>query len=345
MTIKLQVLDKKYMYDKVIKDFDTKDGKWLIEQYGAAVLMGMDIGGQWSDNMVVSKLYQNSISDVSLAMNAAYASFLSGEGSTTIKKALETEKSIMSRQVQVTGGDPRFPPNSIEEWQASVKDSPALVNFTSDGLVWIWDLFEEHADKLKKGFDEYIAEKSLKYEKKMLIQCQAVEGYKYSSDAGSGAKRNLDLYKPTTSASQKYVGVNGNSNAAIVVSEILPKYGALAPPTGWQQVWNDRGSGEHLDYSCWLPIPPPNYVALGVYCRFRVNGHYPPTPEEVEGFVVVHQSFVKVCFDFKDADVWNDHGTGADFNLTLVRLPHDALWPITNDPIGGILPTKYTFNI
>ena len=83
-------------------------------------------------------------------------------------------------------------------------------------------------------------------------------------------------------------------------------------------------------------------MALGVYCRFRVSGQGSPSDEEAEGMVVVHKSLVKET-DLETNEVWKDAGSKASYDLTLGRLPHDALWPShTTDPQAGILPTKYT---
>ena len=75
-TWKLQTTATEYMYPEVLKDCETQDGKWLIEKYGGCVVMGMDIGGRWLDNLVVSKLFERSTTDVSVAMEAAYGSFV-----------------------------------------------------------------------------------------------------------------------------------------------------------------------------------------------------------------------------------------------------------------------------
>ena len=71
-TWKLQTNSTKYMYPEVLKDFKTMDGEWLIENYGGCVVMGMDIGGRWNDNLVVSKLFEKSTENVAIAMEAAY---------------------------------------------------------------------------------------------------------------------------------------------------------------------------------------------------------------------------------------------------------------------------------
>ena len=216
------------------------------------------------------------------------------------------------------------------------------MDFTPDGLVPIWDLFPEHADKLKKGFHDLYTQKcELKIPKKNLVECSIVEGYKYGSDAGSHAHRDLNLYR-LDAKTHKYVGVDGNCNKILVIRERSDKYGAVRKPDGWHEVWTDKGGKSDRDYSCWLPKAPPGFVALGIYCRFGVDNHNPPTEEEAKGIVVVSESLVQMtCLE--DRDVWSDAGTGADYDLTLGRLPHKALWPArTTDPHAGQLPSMYT---
>ena len=347
-TWKLQTMSQEYMYPEVLEDFKTRDGKWLIEQYGAGVVMGMDIGGQWSDNYSVSKLYENSTFKVAASMETAYGSFVSGHGSTEISDAAKNEESIASRRVNVTGGDPKYTPDKIDEWKASVQDKPAFMNFTSDGLVAIWDLFPEYKDKLMTGFAEYVKENQLDIKLQNLILCETHEGLKYASNDGLKSDEDIDLYKPETSENHKYVGVNGNSNKVVMVKQLSHDYGAVCEPTKWHQVWNDKGSHRSHDHNCWIPVGPPDYVALGVFCRFGVhhdhrNPQAPPTKEETEGMVVVHKSLVQET-DFETDEVWKDQGSGASHELTLGRLPHHALWPSrTTEPSAGILPTKYTF--
>lgn len=340
-TWKLQTTSTEYMYPGVLEDFKNKDGKWLIEEYGGGVVMGMDLGGRWIDNLAVSKLYENSTSDVEVAMEAAYGGFISGHGSSEVSKAVEKEKSIANRRVNVVGGNPAFAPGKLDDWQHSVKDAPAFMDFTSDGVVMMWDLFPQYADKLKAGFDEYVKEHQLNIRPRKIIEGTYVEGFQYASDAGSGADRDLGLYKPPTADGYSYVGVNGNSNRILVLKQASDKYGALREPTGWHPVWDDRGSGNDYDYNCWMPKGPPDFLALGVYCRFRAHGQGPPSRDEAKGLVVVHKSLVQGC-NFQNDNIWSDAGTGADYDLTLGRLPDEALWPSrTTDPRAGQLPSKY----
>ena len=41
-------------------------------------------------------------------------------------------------------------------------------------------------------------------------------------------------------------------------------------------VWRDAGSNNKLDYTAWVPIPSPDYVALGCVLRFGKNNREKP---------------------------------------------------------------------
>lgn len=342
-TWKLQLNNpKKYVYPDVLDDFKTKDGKWLIKEYGGGVVIGMDVGGRWIDNLAVSKLYQNSTREVTIAMQAAYGFFVSGEGSTKVSETVKREAAIASRKVNVIGGNPQHAPGNLDEWQQSVETNLAFMNFTKDGLLMIWEIFPEYEEKLKKGFEEYVKENQLLIEKKSIIEGKFIEGKQYANDRGSGAKKNLALFRATPTDNVKYVGVNGNDNTVLVLKEVATGYGALREPIEWQPVWNDRGSKKGKQYNVWIPVGPPDFVALGVYCRFNVRNNDAPSKEEANGIVVVHKSLVEDTY-FEDEDVWNDIGSHANFDVRIGRLPHKALWPVfTNDPEAQILPSKYT---
>lgn len=334
-------MSTKYMYPEVLEDFKTKDGKWLVKNYGGGVLMGMDIGGRWSDNLTVSKLYENSTSNVAVTMQAAYGAVISGSGDTEVARVAQSEKSIANRRVNVIGGNPAYAPGKLEKWQKSVEDNLQFMDFPDDGLVMIWELFPEYEEKLKRGFDQYVREHQLSIKQSAVVRGMYVDGYKYASDARSGARKDLNLYKPSTSDGYKYIGVNGNHNKILVLKELSNKYGALREPDGWQPVWNDRGSNNRNNYNVWIPKAPPGFVALGVYCRFKVSSQDPPSGDEAKGMVVVHRSLVESC-DFEDSKVWTDAGTWSSYDLTLGRLPDQALWPArTTFPDAGALPNKY----
>lgn len=47
--------------------------------------------------------------------------------------------------------------------------------------------------------------------------------------------------------------------------------------TGWERIWNDKGSGNRKDYDIYLPTCDDcDFRALGVVCVFRNEGHGEP---------------------------------------------------------------------
>ena len=150
-----------------------------------------------------------------------------------------------------------------------------------------------------------------------------------------------------------YVGHNGNSNRVLVMKETIEGYGAIRKPIGWQHVWNNRyRTASFLFYlltyfatsytSIWIPIAPPGYVPLGVFCRIdKLNGKSPPDDEESQDIVVVHKSYVDEC-----AVSGRLYKTDESlfYKLRLSELPHNGLWmQETDDPDAGCeLPKPFT---
>ena len=127
------------------------------------------------------------------------------------------------------------------------------------------------------------------------------------NDKGSGGKHDGAFYRPKPPAGYYAVGHYGQGNygppsdGVIVVKGMEP--GTTSRPTGYTEVWTDRGSGANMDGSFWLPKPPAGYIALGLVCN---GNHSAPGLDEV---VCVRQDLVlpgKV-----GAFIWDDSGTGA----------------------------------
>ena len=300
---------------------------------------------------MVSTFYENAIDHVKEVMKQAYSKEDAGQRG-AVADAIKNTESIVSksRSVNVIGGKTSHAPGELAEWKKSVESSPAFMDFSSDGLVPIWELFPEHSDKLKKGFEDYLEEHKLNITERNIIEGKYVTNFTpCCSDKGSGAYTNLTLIKPqTTDTSWKYVGVSRNdTEKMLVVREVVSGYGALREPTStleqWQRVWSDKWSFKTKNYSCWIPKVE-GFRALGVYCRFGTSlwDHSPLSKEEAEGLVVVHKTLAKTCEEFETESVWTDSGSFAKYNLALGRLPSMVLWPFKSTfPDGKILPEKY----
>lgn len=142
-------------------------------------------------------------------------------------------------------------------------------------------------------------------------------------DKKSGGDMDGAFYNPTNipigfSSMGSYGQGNYNSpdGSVLVVKEL--ESGALAYPTGFNLVYNDKGSGADLDGSFWEPIPPKGYVAMGILC---VRGYdQPPTTS-----VVCLRSNLVVPSKVGSL-IWSDKGTGAKMD--------GSFWNVVQ--VGGI---------
>jgi len=131
------------------------------------------------------------------------------------------------------------------------------------------------------------------------------------NDKGSGSKRDGSFWTPVPSSEFSILGSFGQSGYsdpngkqwALCVAEARPGSGALAAPVDWIEIWNDHGSGGKNDGSCWRPVPPKNYYALG---DLFVKGYAKPASNAV---VCVRKD---LTFPGKiGSSIWNDQGSGA----------------------------------
>lgn len=140
------------------------------------------------------------------------------------------------------------------------------------------------------------------------------------NDRGSGGYNDGAFWHPKPPAGFYPVGGIGVSNYddqngrnwALCVAEAELGSGALAAPTRYDQVWNDKGSGADLDGSCWRPVPPDGYVALGdVFMRDHWTA---PSPDDVR---CVRKDIA--TFGTLGDLVWNDVHTGSDTDFAAWR--------------------------
>lgn len=90
-------------------------------------------------------------------------------------------------------------------------------------------------------------------------------------DKGSGAIYDGAFYRPVVPPGYRILAHYGQGDFGIprgftfAARELKP--GALAAPSGYQHIWNDRGSGADLDGSMWQPVCPAGYASLGVVAQ------------------------------------------------------------------------------
>jgi hypothetical protein len=137
-------------------------------------------------------------------------------------------------------------------------------------------------------------------------------------DSGSGAHMDVAIYRPTpTDVSFAIVGDYAQGNYAAPMGSSLvvkainddPSSPLLKPPTGYNQVWNDQGSGGHNDGSVWWPVPPDGYVAIGCVGQSGYD-----TPAGVP-YACVRQDLASPTGVLNT--IWTDAGSGAHGDVSL----------------------------
>ncbi|CAM4394107.1 Vps62-related protein [Pseudoalteromonas ostreae] len=144
-------------------------------------------------------------------------------------------------------------------------------------------------------------------------------------DSGSGASKDGAYWHPLPPSGFKalgsvgvnhYGGINGTV-AALCVKEASIKEGApaLRSPVKFDMIWKDSGSGAHKDGSCWRPVAPDGYVALG---DVFVKGYNSPSLEDIT-CVRADLAYGAVVGN----GIWADHGSGAsaDFGSFEINVP------------------------
>lgn len=147
----------------------------------------------------------------------------------------------------------------------------------------------------------------------------------YANDKGSLASQNLGAYSPLVEEGWYWLGqcVQNDHNKPYKRMLIVKPLNADAvkSPIHFEKVWTNQGSKMSSGYySCWKPIPPDGYVALGYIMRLGVNNYDPPSSEEVKGFVCLHKSLV-VSAEISESPVWKDSGSQArkDCSLWVIK--------------------------
>lgn len=157
------------------------------------------------------------------------------------------------------------------------------------------------------------------------------------NDRGSGGKHNGAFWQPLPPAgflALGGVGVKGYDKidgkvAALCVRAADPSSPRppLAAPTGYERIWKDKGTGADHNGSCWRPLAPDGYVALGDVFN---KGH--DTPPALSDAVCVRRDLTHEAV--VGSFIWDDSGTGGDkdFGAWMVATP-----PAFADPTLGLI--------
>lgn len=154
-------------------------------------------------------------------------------------------------------------------------------------------------------------------------------------DEGSGAHDKGGFWHPKPPPGFSALGSIGIShygnpnNPDSIVAALCVKdtgHNALQAPESYNKIWTDEGSGADRNGSCWRPVPPSGYVALG---DVFVSGYGQPDKNDV---VCVREDLV--YRGVVGPKIWDDEDSGADedFSAWHILTSSDYI-----DPAKGLI--------
>ena len=151
-------------------------------------------------------------------------------------------------------------------------------------------------------------------------------------DRRSGADLDGFFYLPNVGPTEYIVGGYGNRNKTLLASDCvltLRDSAYLAAPVGWELIWKDTGSGARLDGSMWRPVPPSeDYRCVGYVPQEGYDEPYIPN------YRCVHASFTEKLVT--DEVIWSDKGSGANKQVTMLRLPNTYSFVAVGARVGQL---------
>ncbi|MFJ2356830.1 MAC/perforin domain-containing protein [Pseudomonas fluorescens] len=321
----------------------------VFDRFGAYYVGEAVIGGRLDYSSATKTLRTNNKYDISITAQASYQALvgeISVDSKSELGKAIENFRSLSDISLQTVGGKPGLASkifhddekhSAFSEWSDSLLDYAVFMDFTSESLVPIWSLVtdEKRRDALQAAFPSWLESKVKPVPKDQ----KALDVNLYpamrcvGTDAGSEAKQDLSVWAPSTDEHNKYSGQfaqRNHSSSADGRSALLRDIfdlGYLRAPQDYIQVWTDAGSGKSLYYSCWRPVPPAGYRALGDIMVLGTRDY--SIPESIQkDLICVHESLCRdiTLRDIKSEAIWNDSGTGARQDITV--------WGVV--PVGAV---------
>ena len=166
-------------------------------------------------------------------------------------------------------------------------------------------------------------------------------------DSGSGSHMDGSIFRPLPAEADVFIigdmaqGYYGDPQASSLTVKAINDSSAapmLATPTGYVQVWDDRGSGGHHDGAVWQPLAPDGYIAIGAVAS---NGYQMPS---IPNYRCLREDLVTTTT--AGTLIWDDSGSGAHEDVELYTLQgvNGAFLaePDYNPPTGNYYQLKPT---
>ena len=140
------------------------------------------------------------------------------------------------------------------------------------------------------------------------------------NDSGSGARRDISIWRPTPAEGVFILGDNAVSNwaeptnASMVITVVNddPNNPLVKPPVGFVEIWNDRKSGGNFDCSLWRPKAPDGYLSLGDVCSNAYKAPDVPTYRCIRKDLVTDSE--------TEGMIWDDRGSGSKGDCMVWKL-------------------------
>ncbi|MBI2994461.1 MAG: sel1 repeat family protein [Gammaproteobacteria bacterium] len=141
-------------------------------------------------------------------------------------------------------------------------------------------------------------------------------------DKGSGGRYDMALYQPQPEPGYFMLGGVAQNNydapngCALTIKPLDGAAAALlAPPSGWERVWRDKGTGATMDGSIWRGVPRSSeYVCLG-----HIGQTGKKEQPYVENYACVKRCLVQMVAPANP--LWTTEATGAAFPIEVYVLP------------------------
>jgi hypothetical protein len=148
------------------------------------------------------------------------------------------------------------------------------------------------------------------------------------NDKGSGSSQDGAFWQPIppsgfsvfgTYAINNYSDVNADGNSWYLCVKSAPgSSNPLVNPTSFTQIWNDHGTHGNNDGSCWRPLAPEGYVALG---DVMVSGYNPPSLDSV---VCVREDLTVTAL--AGTQIWSDQKSRGKMDIDVFSIvPNTAV--------------------
>lgn len=148
------------------------------------------------------------------------------------------------------------------------------------------------------------------------------------SDEATGAHQDISVWRARVDVIPEGVYMIGDvafaahsSNfpqTAVVLVKPLIKCDHLGeiikPPSSYEDIWDDKGSGGRYNGSFWRVHAPPGFVALGdVAC----NNWSQPSAEFTAKYACIRKDLLSADAELSSPALWTDKGSGAERDVSV----------------------------